>query len=77
VGGFIGRIVRNARDSGLVDWDAIEDRTREVNINNLLDQSGRHHQGGGAPWSRGKHVFSCMNNRLMLKMTLNLDSHWG
>jgi hypothetical protein len=27
----LGTIVRNARDGGLVDWDAIEDRTREVN----------------------------------------------
>jgi hypothetical protein len=27
----LGRIVRNARDGGLIDWDAIEDRTREVN----------------------------------------------
>jgi len=27
----LGIIVRNARDGGLIDWDAIEDRTREVN----------------------------------------------
>ena len=27
----LGRIVRDARDGGLIDWDAIEDRTREVN----------------------------------------------
>jgi hypothetical protein len=27
----LGTIVRNARDAGLIDWDAIEDRTREVN----------------------------------------------
>ena len=27
----IGRTVRNARDAGLIDWSAIEDRTREVN----------------------------------------------
>jgi hypothetical protein len=26
----LGVIVRNARDGGLIDWDAIEDRTREV-----------------------------------------------
>src|SRR5262249_61034934 len=26
----LGRIVRNSRDGGLIDWDAIEDRTREV-----------------------------------------------
>ena len=26
----LGRIIRNARDGGLIDWDAIEDRTREV-----------------------------------------------
>jgi hypothetical protein len=26
----LGSIIRNARDGGLVDWDAIEDRTREV-----------------------------------------------
>ena len=28
----LGRILRDARDGGLVDWDAIEDRTREVNF---------------------------------------------
>jgi hypothetical protein len=28
---LLGRVLRNARDGGLVDWDAIEDRTREVN----------------------------------------------
>ena len=27
----LGTIIRNARDGGLVDWDALEDRTREVN----------------------------------------------
>src|SRR5262249_17168504 len=27
----LGTIVRNARDAGRIDWDAIEDRTREVN----------------------------------------------
>jgi len=27
----LGGIIRNARDAGLIDWDAIEDRTREVN----------------------------------------------
>jgi Protein of unknown function (DUF2786) len=27
----LGNIIRNARDGGLVDWDAIEDRTREIN----------------------------------------------
>jgi hypothetical protein len=27
----LGTIIRNARDAGLIDWDAIEDRTREVN----------------------------------------------
>jgi hypothetical protein len=27
----LGIIVRNARDGGMIDWDAIEDRTREVN----------------------------------------------
>jgi hypothetical protein len=26
----LGTIVRDARDGGLIDWDAIEDRTREV-----------------------------------------------
>jgi hypothetical protein len=26
----LGTIIRNARDGGLIDWDAIEDRTREV-----------------------------------------------
>jgi hypothetical protein len=26
----LGTIIRNARDGGLVDWNAIEDRTREV-----------------------------------------------
>jgi hypothetical protein len=27
----LGNIIRNARDAGLIDWDAIEDRTRAVN----------------------------------------------
>ena len=26
----LGSIIRNGRDAGLIDWDAIEDRTREV-----------------------------------------------
>jgi hypothetical protein len=30
----LGRILCKARDGGLVDWDAIEDRTREVNGHN-------------------------------------------
>ena len=28
----LGSIIRTARDGGLVDWEAIEDRTREVNF---------------------------------------------
>jgi hypothetical protein len=28
----LGTIVRDARDCGLIDWDAIEDRTRSVKI---------------------------------------------
>ena len=31
----LGIIVRNARDAGLIDWDAIEDRTREVNTHSF------------------------------------------
>src|SRR5262245_61249598 len=31
----LGRIIRNARDGGLIDWDAIEDRTRKVNIHSF------------------------------------------
>jgi hypothetical protein len=31
----LGTIVRNARDGGLVDWGALEDRTREVHIHNF------------------------------------------
>jgi hypothetical protein len=31
----LGTIVRNARDAGLIDWDAIEDRTREVNTHSF------------------------------------------
>src|SRR5262245_59238593 len=31
----LGAIIRNARDGGLVDWDAIEDRTREVNTHTV------------------------------------------
>ena len=27
----LGTIIRNARDGGLIDWNSIEDRTREVN----------------------------------------------
>jgi hypothetical protein len=33
----LGRIVRDARDGGLIDWDAIEDRTREVNTHSSWD----------------------------------------
>jgi hypothetical protein len=33
----LGTIVRNARDAGLIDWDAIEDRTREVNTHPFWD----------------------------------------
>jgi hypothetical protein len=31
----LGAIVRNARDGGLIDWDALEDRTREVNTHSF------------------------------------------
>jgi hypothetical protein len=33
----LGTIVRNARDGGLIDWNAIEDRTREVNKHSFWD----------------------------------------
>ena len=33
----LGTIIRNARDGGLVDWNAIEDRTREVNTHPSWD----------------------------------------
>jgi hypothetical protein len=33
----LGVIVRNARDGGLIDWDAIEDRTREVHTHSFWD----------------------------------------
>jgi hypothetical protein len=33
----LGTIVRNARDGGLIDWAAIEDRTREVNTHPFWD----------------------------------------
>src|SRR6516164_3879711 len=33
----LGIIVRNARDAGLIDWDAIEDRTRTVNTHSFWD----------------------------------------
>jgi len=33
----LGTIIRNARDAGLIDWDAIEDRTREVNTHPFWD----------------------------------------
>jgi hypothetical protein len=37
----LGRIVGDARDAGLIDWDAIEDRTREVNTHSFWnDPSG-------------------------------------
>jgi hypothetical protein len=35
----LGRIIRNARDGGLIDWDAIEDRTREVHNHVFWDNS--------------------------------------
>jgi hypothetical protein len=31
----LGVIVRNARDGGLIDWNAIEDRTRELNTHSF------------------------------------------
>jgi hypothetical protein len=33
----LGVIVANARDAGLIDWDAIEDRTREVHTHSCWD----------------------------------------
>jgi hypothetical protein len=33
----LGTIIRNARDGGLIDWDAIEDRTRQVNTHAFWD----------------------------------------
>jgi hypothetical protein len=33
----LGRIIRDARDAGLIDWDDIEDRTREVNTHPAWD----------------------------------------
>jgi hypothetical protein len=33
----LGVIVRDARNGGLIDWDAIEDRTREVNTHSSWD----------------------------------------
>ena len=40
----LGVIVRNARDGGLIDWDAIEDRTREVHEHVFWEQPRGHHQ---------------------------------
>jgi hypothetical protein len=34
----IGKIVADARDSGLIDWDAIEDRTREVHTHSSWER---------------------------------------
>ena len=33
----LGIIIRDARNGGLIDWDAIEDRTREVNTHSSWD----------------------------------------
>jgi hypothetical protein len=33
----LGTIIRDGRDCGLIDWDAIEDRTREVNTHSCWD----------------------------------------
>jgi hypothetical protein len=33
---LLGRTMVNARDAGLVDWDAIEDRSREVNTHSVF-----------------------------------------
>jgi hypothetical protein len=33
----LGSIISNARDAGLIDWDAIEDRTRELVTHNSWD----------------------------------------
>ena len=40
----LGGIVRDARDGGLIDWDAIEDRTRVVNTHNSWRQPAGHHR---------------------------------
>src|SRR5262245_66384824 len=40
----LGGIIRNARDAGLIDWDAIEDRTREVDAH--------------ASWHNNSHISS-------------------
>jgi hypothetical protein len=36
----LGHIIRTARDGGLVDWDTIEDRTREVSFHQFWDNPG-------------------------------------
>src|SRR5215510_3822500 len=36
----LGGIIRNARDGGLIDWDAIEDRTREVHKHTFWNNPG-------------------------------------
>src|SRR6516162_7085350 len=33
----LGRIVNDARDGGLIDWDAMEDRVREVHAHSAWD----------------------------------------
>jgi hypothetical protein len=34
----LGVVIRDARDGGLIDWDAIEDRAREVHTHNSMPQ---------------------------------------
>jgi hypothetical protein len=56
----LGIIVRKARDGGLIDWQAIEDRTREVNTHTFWDNpagiaSAAAHQYREDLWARQKY----------------------
>ena len=46
----LGGIMSNTRDAGLVDWDSIEDRTRELVV---MGQPGGDHRRRRQPVPRG------------------------
>ena len=46
----LGVIVRNARNGGLIDWDAVEDRTREVNTHPSWDSPADIIEGAAAQY---------------------------
>jgi hypothetical protein len=46
----LGVIIRDARNGGLIDWDAVEDRTREVNTHPSWDSPAKIIEGAAAQY---------------------------